>query len=266
MLLNKNKKFIVYMHTSPSNKKYIGITCQKPSHRYGKKGNGYKFMFFGKAIQKYGWDNITHEILFENLTKDEACAKEQEFIQKYKTYDPKFGYNCTTGGDYYTATDEAKKRNSESKKQYFSNKENRIKISQRMKDMYKNNPDLKKKASERCKGKKLSEETKAKIREWHANNKIVGGGAQVGHKVSEETRKKISIAHKGKKMSKEAKIKMSLSRKGKPSPFKGKTFTEEQRKRLSEAHKGYKVSEETRKKLSMKSKQYWMNKKALEAA
>ena len=27
-----------------------------------------------------------------------------------------------------------------------------------------------------------------------------------------------------------------------------------------------KVSEETRKKLSMKSKQYWMNKKALEAA
>lgn len=266
MALSNDKKFIVYMHTSPSGKKYVGITCQKPDHRYGKNGNGYKSMLFGRAIKKYGGDNIKHEILFEGLTREEACKKEQEMIETYKTYKPEYGYNCTMGGDYYEATEEAKKRNSESKKLYFANEENRRRASERLKAAYENNPELRRRASERRKGKKLSEETKAKMREWHANNKVEGGGARIGHEVSEETRRKLSVAHTGKKMSEEAKKKMSLSRKGNSSPFKGKKFTPEQLRKLSESHKGYKPTEETRRKLSMKTKQYWANKKAREVA
>ena len=33
-MINKDKLYVVYEHISPSNKKYIGITCQIPEHRW----------------------------------------------------------------------------------------------------------------------------------------------------------------------------------------------------------------------------------------
>lgn len=87
-----NKKFIVYKHVSPSKKIYIGITSQDPYKRW-KKGEGYKTQPFYRAIKKYGWDNISHEILFTNLTEDEATQKESDLIKLYKSYSPKYGYN-----------------------------------------------------------------------------------------------------------------------------------------------------------------------------
>ena len=55
-----------------------------------------------------------------------------------------------------------------------------------------------------------------------------------------EWREKLSIANKGRKLSLETRKKMSLAKKGKPSPVKGKhwTLSREQRKKLSIAHKG----------------------------
>lgn len=56
-----------------------------------------------RAIQKYGWDNIEHNILFENLTQEQAFEKEKELIAKYKTnitrYGSDYGYNLTDGGE-----------------------------------------------------------------------------------------------------------------------------------------------------------------------
>lgn len=103
--MNEDKFYKVYMHTTPSGKKYIGITCQIPEKRWGK--NGIKYMknskgalsYFGKAILKYGWDNITHEILSENLSKDEANKMERELIKEYKTTNRKYGYNISIGGE-----------------------------------------------------------------------------------------------------------------------------------------------------------------------
>ena len=92
------KDYIVYKHTSPSNKVYIGITCQSINERF-RKGKGYRDnQAFYKAIQKYGWDNIKHEILFTNLTKEEACEKEIELIKLHKSNNSKFGYNIASGG------------------------------------------------------------------------------------------------------------------------------------------------------------------------
>lgn len=55
------------------------------------------------AINKYGWNNIEHVILFEGLTQEEACNKEIELIAEYKTnihrYGNKYGYNMTDGGE-----------------------------------------------------------------------------------------------------------------------------------------------------------------------
>jgi hypothetical protein len=99
------------MHINKLNdKKYIGITCQKPNARWHNgrgyleqtKNGGYKQDAFAKAILKYGWDNFEHKILFEHLSSDEAKAKEMELIAQYHTWiqDPAcHGYNMTPGGD-----------------------------------------------------------------------------------------------------------------------------------------------------------------------
>lgn len=90
--------YCVYKHTFPNNKIYIGITSMNPLKRWAN-GCGYKkqiLMF--RAILKYGWDNVKHEILYSGLTKEEACQKEIELIARYKSNDPNFGYNRDNGG------------------------------------------------------------------------------------------------------------------------------------------------------------------------
>lgn len=99
------KTFCVYEHLFPNGKRYIGITSKKPTDRW-ENGSGYEkthqsAMYY--AIQKYGWDNIQHNILFEGLSFEKACAKEKELIAYYKTnirrYGDAYGYNLTDGGE-----------------------------------------------------------------------------------------------------------------------------------------------------------------------
>lgn len=95
----KERKFIVYMHISPSGKKYVGITYRNPRYRFNH-GNGYKYnKHFYNAILKYGWDNFEHIILFTGLSFNEACDKEIELIKELNLTNPKYGYNQTTGGE-----------------------------------------------------------------------------------------------------------------------------------------------------------------------
>ena len=88
------------MHTNIyNNKKYIGMTGQKPEKRWGLNGYGYiGNEYFYRAIQKYSWDSFNHEILFCNLTIDEAEILEIEIIKHYKSTNPKLGYNIREGG------------------------------------------------------------------------------------------------------------------------------------------------------------------------
>lgn len=89
----------VYKHIFPNNKVYIGITCQSLNRRWDK-GRGYHHnTYIRNAIQKYGWSNIKHEILFTNLSKEEAESKEIELIAKYKSNQREFGYNIENGGN-----------------------------------------------------------------------------------------------------------------------------------------------------------------------
>ena len=96
--------YTVYKHIFPNNKIYIGITSQKLHCRF-KGGKGYKK--YNKktqnkiynAINKYGWENVKHEILFENLTKEKAEQKEIELIKKYKSNNSNYGYNIENGGN-----------------------------------------------------------------------------------------------------------------------------------------------------------------------
>lgn len=93
-----NNDYCVYMHTFPNRKRYIGITCCKPNRRWQ---NGYGYVnqpLVHNAIVKYGWDNIKHEIIIDNLTLDEANDKERELIAFYQTTNRTHGYNIELGG------------------------------------------------------------------------------------------------------------------------------------------------------------------------
>lgn len=96
------KNYKVYMHTSPSGKRYIGITCQKPNDRWGY-GKNYKHnKYFSSAIEKYGWEAFSHEILYDNLSEEEAKQHERELIEQYKSNQKEYGYNISLGGDFST--------------------------------------------------------------------------------------------------------------------------------------------------------------------
>ena len=93
------KLYTVYKHTSPSGKVYIGITSKKPEYRWNH-GRGYKEIdqpVFYRAIKKYGWDNITHEILYSGLQEKDAKNLEISLIKQYKSLG--LSYNITDGGE-----------------------------------------------------------------------------------------------------------------------------------------------------------------------
>ena len=73
-------------------------------------------------------------------------------------------------------------------------------------------------------------------------------GTKWSHPMSEETKKKLSLANKGKLRSEETKLKISKAHKGKPAWNKGKPITEEHRKHMSEALKGRVRTEEANEK------------------
>nr|DAZ35297.1 MAG TPA: intron associated endonuclease [Caudoviricetes sp.] len=154
----EERNFVVYKHTSPSGKVYIGITCQDIQARW-KNGYGYtNNKHFYNAINKYGWDNIEHEILFNNLTEEEAKLMEQMYIALYDSNNPNNGYNRTLGGDgakgiYFTAETRKKMSISAKNRTYkpspehlieynlkrWENEDEHIKQSNRTKEYWMNN-------------------------------------------------------------------------------------------------------------------------------
>lgn len=99
MKTNRNNLYCVYVHINMINdKKYVGITSKLPEKRWCN-GNGYKTnVHFYNAILKYGWNNFQHIIVKSNIEVEEACKLEKELINKYKSNNPKFGYNICEGG------------------------------------------------------------------------------------------------------------------------------------------------------------------------
>lgn len=169
--------YTVYQHKNKINGKvYIGITSQKPEQRW-RNGEGYKSSpHFYSAIQKYGWDNFEHNILFVELTKEQACLKEQELIKEFNSMNREYGYNSTSGGDIFV----------------------------------------------------MNEETKQKI-----SQALMGNQNNLGHSCSEEKKKKISEAQKGREFTKEHKQKLSEAAKNRHVPC-----SEEKKQTLKEkSHK-----------------------------
>ena len=169
--------FCVYKHTAPNGKIYIGITSQRPEDRWGNGANYRYNEYFFRAIKKYGWESFRHEVLFDGLTKEEAESKEIELIALYDSTNHHKGYNSRKGGSVCSFSEQA---------------------IQKMRESHL--------------GKKITSEQRAKLSAALKGRKTSKGN--LGHKHSEETKKRMSAAKIGKKKSYETKKLISQNRKG----------------------------------------------------
>jgi len=149
-MINKDAKFSVYVHTNKINgKKYVGQSSNIIERWKNGGKNYFSSVKFFRAIQKYGWDNFTHEILYDNLNKDTANKIEKALIRKYDSINN--GYNIQKGG--YTSL----------------TKESLNKMSKSLKQGYIDHPERREKIRKARIGSKDSEETKRK-KSLHARN------------------------------------------------------------------------------------------------
>jgi group I intron endonuclease len=95
-----DKNYCVYEHIFPNGKKYIGISSDV--EKRWRNGKGYETQpKIARAINKYGWENVTHNIIINGISKEQAETLEKYLIAKLKTIDQ--GYNTSTGGDCIVA-------------------------------------------------------------------------------------------------------------------------------------------------------------------
>lgn len=167
----------IYCYTSPSGKRYIGITKDIKA-RAGQNGSGYKnCSLFYKAILKYGFENMSLEILEDNLDYNTAFEKEKYYIAFYKTQNSEFGYNISAGGEAFFLG----QHHSEATKQLLKEK-----------NSGENNYWY---------GKHLSQETKNKIADKARKRNLGKGNPRYGVHLSDTTKRKISQTHKERKVS-----------------------------------------------------------------
>lgn len=215
---------VVYRHIRLDTRQpfYIGIGVNEKRAHSSKGRNKH----WQRIVDKCGYEV---QILFDNLTYDEAKEKEIEFITLYGRSNISNGLLCnlTDGGDGsvgYKPTEEAL-----------------LKISQTSKGRVKTKEQITKWKQNMCFTK--SEETKEKIRQ-----------TLLGKKHTEERKENQRKAHLGKSLSEETKQKLRDHRKGK----KLGPLSKEHIEKLRESHKGIKQSEETK----LKRKKTWELKKA----
>lgn len=203
---------IIYCATSPSGKKYYGYSSlgfeeRKIKHKYSfSKGRNCSFY---SAIKKYGWDNISWNIVEKHIANDKKelhkilCERETYWINKDKTNLPEYGYNMTKGGDGglgVILSEEAKKNISLSK---IGNTNNNGKRRAKGRTTYRkglsHKDELIKKYGEeegikRAQNwvQRMAEAKKEKsLSESH---KLNIGKSRKGHEVTQETRDKIHQA------------------------------------------------------------------------
>jgi group I intron endonuclease len=178
--------FNVYEHVFPNGKRYIGITSQEPENRW-KGGKGYfKNPQMQRAIRKYGWEHIAHNILACDVTKEDAESMEIELIARYKSNDPKCGYNICSGGCVNVPTESSRKKISKAQTG------NKIWLGRKHSEESKKKIALSKQS--------ISEETRLKM-----------SAARAKRITKDETRTKQSEIHRGVPKSEQHKAALSMS-------------------------------------------------------
>ena len=144
------KKYWVYIHTTPDGMVYVGFSGAKhTSDRW--KPSAYKQTSLQPYIEKWGWENIKHEVVKDNLSKEDAFKIEDELIKFYKER----GVCINT---YNSGGLQCDGKNNEYDKQYYQ------KHKEQYKEYYQTHKDEKSKYS-----KEWREKNKEYLREYEKN-------------------------------------------------------------------------------------------------
>lgn len=135
---------VVYCITNKSNnKKYIGQTTRPFNHRiyqhkrsakYG--GQRGKCTALRNALMKYGEDSFTWNILAYCDDQNELNNTEVKYIQELRTCEKDYGYNLRFGGNGGKYSDEARKNFSQNQKGRKHSEETKAKISKATKERF----------------------------------------------------------------------------------------------------------------------------------
>ena len=197
----------IYKITNTVNgKSYIGQTrhdAEKTRIRDHLTGNSKANELVKRAVEKYGRDAFTYEILYDGIIPELLDSYEIEAIKKFNTISP-HGYNLTTGGGGGSRSEEtcrkiAAANTGEKHPNYGKPPWNKGK---------KTPIETRRKQSEAKIGKKrppFTDETRRKLSEANKGEK----NHFYGKTLSQEHRQKLSKAITGKKHSSESKQKMS---------------------------------------------------------
>lgn len=192
--------YTIYKHTSPSGKSYIGQTNNVSQREASHKIPSSKCTAFRNAIQKYGWDNFTHQVLAQNLTLTQANEQEERLISEHNTLAPG-GYNLRSGGQNQLISEEVKRKWSETRKGRPRSPEHQAKLNAAAR-LRVRTPEHQAKLVEAAK-RVRTEETRRKL-----------SVALMGRVKTDEHRRKISETTKGKVLSEDTKAKMLAKQTG----------------------------------------------------
>ncbi len=236
---------IIYKITNLSNKKvYIGQTIRKMEDRrreyISKVKKGYQLYIY-RAIRKYGIENFKWEVICVCPSIDSLNEREEYYIAFYNSMNPKYGYNLISGGLNRLHSEITKQKMSEWRTNYYKNNPEKRPFKEKNSFYNKHHSEeTKLKLHKSHLGLKHSEKSKEKMRK-----------ATLGFKHTIESRKKMSIAQSGenhpmygirgknnpnygKHRSEETKKKISNALRGR----KGRTHTQETRDKISKANRG----------------------------
>ncbi len=126
-----NGKYSVYTHKVVTDDNgpmwYVGVTRQNLKDRW--KPALYKGKSLWPYIEKYGWHNIEHRVIFDGLDREMALKLEDFLIMMYRSAD--CGINKQPSGhirikDQKTYMTQYDKEHSDDKKQYYIDHRNEI--------------------------------------------------------------------------------------------------------------------------------------------
>lgn len=105
------KSGLIYKHTSPSGKVYVGKTTQTIEKRWkehcyvaSNPNNNLYDKHLYRAIRKYGPENFTHEVIVENVPHYLLNTFEKYWIRELNAIEN--GYNYGPGGEGHTSPEQ----------------------------------------------------------------------------------------------------------------------------------------------------------------
>jgi group I intron endonuclease len=257
----EEKTFLIYKHTAPNGKAYIGQTCDLHRRNIVHK-NTTGCRAFANAIKKYGWEAFEHEVLREGLTLDEANQIEQELIATHNTMSPN-GYNLVSGGKNGIPSEESIERMASKRRGRKLSDDHRARLSELGKAMPRERIEKMVEAAREARkhqtgphfnqGRKRSEDFKKKV-----------SLATKAALSDPDIRKKISDSQIGGKHSEETKAKQSEAAKQRWASAKeaGTNKWSEKARENHMAARANGATEETRKRISENSKRMWEKRRA----